>query len=43
MKYRFRTQSQGNDSAKSPMGMFDELYIDNDLSQVIDKCNEYYS
>ena len=42
MEYRFRTQSQGNDSAKSPMGMFDELYIDNDLSQVIDKCNEYY-
>ena len=41
--YRFRTQSQGKDSAKSPMGMFDELYIDNDLKQVIDKCNEYYN
>tara|TARA_Y100000401_G_scaffold111401_1_gene109626 strand:- start:573 stop:1208 length:636 start_codon:yes stop_codon:yes gene_type:complete len=42
MSYRFRTQSQGNDSAKSPMGMFDELYIDNDLQKVIDKCEEYY-
>lgn len=43
MKYRFRTQSQGNDSAKSPMGMFDELYIDNDLKHVIDMCEEYYN
>lgn len=43
VNYRFRTQSQGKDSAKSPMGMFDELYIDNDLKQVIDKCNEYYN
>ena len=40
--YRFRTQSQGKDSAKSPMEMFDNLYIDNDLAQVIEKCNEYY-
>ena len=43
VSYRFRTQSQGKDSAKSPMGMFDDLYIDNDLKQVIDKCNEYYN
>ena len=41
--YRFRTQSQGKDSAKSPMEMFDNLYIENDLAQVIEKCNEYYS
>tara|TARA_R110000744_G_scaffold211878_1_gene330987 strand:+ start:2208 stop:2843 length:636 start_codon:yes stop_codon:yes gene_type:complete len=40
--YRFRTQSQGKDSAKSPMEMFDSLYIENDLAQVIEKCNEYY-
>jgi len=40
--YRFRTQSQGKDSAKSPMEMFDSLYIENDLAQVIKKCNEYY-
>ena len=43
MKYRFRTQSQGSDSAKSPMGMFDELHINNDLKHVIDKCEEYYN
>ena len=41
--YRFRTQSQGKDSAKSPMDMFDNLYIDNDLAQVIEKCEEYYN
>ena len=41
-KHRFRTQSQGKDSAKSPMEMFDELYIDNDLAQVMEKCEEYY-
>jgi hypothetical protein len=42
-EYRFRTQSTGKDSAKSPMEMFDNLYIDNDLAQVIEKCEEYYS
>jgi hypothetical protein len=42
-QYRFRTQSQGKDSAKSPMGMFEDLYIDNDLAQVIEKCDKYYS
>jgi len=41
--YRFRTQSLGKDSAKSPMGMFEELHISNDLAQVIEKCEEYYS
>ena len=43
MVYRFRTQTLGNDSAKSPMGMFNELYVDNCLKSVIDKCNEYYN
>tara|TARA_R100000541_G_scaffold56830_1_gene66510 strand:+ start:576 stop:1211 length:636 start_codon:yes stop_codon:yes gene_type:complete len=42
-EYRFRTQSTGKDSAKSPMDMFDNLYIDNDLAQVIEKCEEYYN
>ena len=40
---RFRTQSLGKDSAKSPMGMFENLHIGNDLAQVIEKCEEYYS
>ena len=41
--YRFRTQSLGKDSAKSPMDMFETLHISNDLAQVIEKCDEYYS
>ena len=43
VSYRFRTQSNGSDSAKSPMGMFEQLHVDNDLAQVIEKCEEYYS
>lgn len=42
-KYQFRTQSNGKDSAKSPMEMFDELMIPNDLALVMNKCEEYYS
>tara|TARA_R110000851_G_scaffold117849_1_gene244850 strand:- start:1513 stop:2148 length:636 start_codon:yes stop_codon:yes gene_type:complete len=42
MNHRFRTQSLGKDSAKSPMEMFDKLHIDNDLQYVIEKCEEYY-
>ena len=42
-KFRFRTQSNGKDSAKSPMEMFEHLYIENDLAQVIEKCEEYYN
>jgi len=42
MNHRFRTQSLGKDSAKSPMGMFEDLHIGNDLAQVIEKCEEYY-
>jgi hypothetical protein len=43
VSYRFRTNTLGTDSCKSPLGMFDDLHIDNCLSNVIDKCNEYYS
>ena len=43
MNHRFRTQSLGKDSAKSPMEMFDDLHIDNDLQYVIEKCEEYYN
>lgn len=42
VQYRFRTNTTGRDSAKSPMGMFESLHIDNNLSVVIDSCEEYY-
>lgn len=41
-RHIFRTQSDGLDVAKSPMGMFDSLEIDNDLKMVDDKICEYY-
>lgn len=42
-KYQFVTQTNGSDTVKSPMGMFDELYIDNDLKMVDDTIREYYN
>ena len=42
VKYRLRTTTTGRDSAKSPMGMFDSLHIDNDLSIVMSACENYY-
>ena len=43
VEYRFRTNTTGRDSAKSPMGMFLDLHIDNDLRKVISACKNYYS
>ena len=41
-RYLFRTQSNGFDVAKSPMGMFDKE-IDNDLKLVTKIIREYYN
>lgn len=41
-QYRFSTQNNGSDTVKSPMGLFDALYIENDLNNVNNKINEYY-
>lgn len=38
----FVTQSDGHSTAKSPMGMFDELEIDNDLKLIDKTIREYY-
>lgn len=40
-KYQFITNNDGKCIAKSPMGMFDELKIDNDLKMVIDIVKQY--
>ena len=42
VKYRFRTNTIGRDSAKSPMGMFEDLHIPNNLGKVVEACEEYY-
>ena len=41
-KHLFVTQSTGMDIAKSPIGMFKELQIDNDLAMVDKTIREYY-
>ena len=40
--YQFKTRDI-NSTAKSPYGMFDEEYIDNDLAIVNEKIKEYYN
>lgn len=41
-RYTFFTQTNGQDTVKSPMGMFDSLEIDNDLAMVDKTIREYY-
>lgn len=41
MQYKFITQSDGTTTAKTPMGCFDTLLIDNDLAYVFKKMDEY--
>ena len=41
-KYMFATQNNGQDTVKSPMGMFDAALIDNDLKAVNDAIREYW-
>lgn len=42
LDYLFRTRSNGGDTCKSPMGMFEDTHIPNDLNYVLDRMNEYY-
>ena len=41
IQYKFMTQTDGTTTAKSPMGCFDSLYIDNDLQEIINKIDLY--
>lgn len=40
-KYQFITNNDGKCIAKSPMGMFEDLKIDNDLKEVIETVKKY--
>lgn len=40
---KFATQAYNGMPSKSPYGMFDELFIPNDLGYVMEKMDEYYS
>lgn len=39
--YKFMTQSDTTTTGKTPMGMFNDLYIDNDLQLVFDAIDHY--
>ena len=39
--YKFITNSDGTCTAKTPMGLFNEIYIDNDLDYVVKRIKEY--
>ena len=41
-KYYFSTHNSGQDTVKSPLGMFDDNYVDNDLKAVDTIIREYY-
>lgn len=41
-KYMFATQNNGQDTVKSPMGMFDAALVENDLKSVDDAIREYW-
>lgn len=41
--YLFSTQNNGNDTVKSPMGLFENETIENDLAAVDAAIQEYYS
>ena len=40
--YQFATQTNGQDTVKTPMGMFSDLLIENDLKMVDSTIREYY-
>lgn len=40
--YYFRTKTDGNDISKTPLGMFEDEEIENDLKAVDDVIREYY-
>lgn len=42
-RYIFRTHSDGRDTVKTPMGMFEQDEIDNDLKAVDAAIRDYYS
>ena len=41
IEYVFQTNDDGVHLAKTPMGMFDDLYVENDIVKVIDQIHEY--
>ena len=42
-QFLFSTQNNGSDTTKSPMGMFADMFIDNDLAAIDAAICDYYS
>lgn len=42
-EYKFLTQREGNKMARSPMGMFENMRVDNDLNEIRKIIHNYYS
>ena len=40
-QYKFITNSDGSCTAKTPMGLFEDLYIDNDIDYVVKQIKKY--
>lgn len=40
-KYEFLTNNDGRHMAKTPLGMFDDMFINNDLMYIVNKIREY--
>ena len=41
MDYKFLTNTDGEHVAKTPMEMFEDLYIDNDMAEIIKVIDAY--
>ena len=41
--YKFTTNNDGQHMSKTPLGMFPDLLIDNDLKSIIETMNNYYN
>lgn len=41
MDYKFLTNSDGEHVAKTPMGMYDSLLIDNDMNEILKVIDNY--
>ncbi len=42
VEYKFRTNTNGDSTCKSPVGMFPDVLIPNDMGYVVEQVNKYY-
>ena len=42
-EFLFQTKTDGTNTCKTPMGMFDKMYVANDMVKVLESINSYYN